>query len=82
METVQRTPAKKLQTQRHSQYPETTPEVDRIVREIIGRLADKWTMLVLETLEEYGRARFTVLRERVGDVSQKNADQDTAPDGK
>ncbi len=71
METVQRTPAKKLQTQRHSQYPETTPEVDRIVREIIGRLADKWTMLVLETLEEYGRARFTVLRERVGDISQK-----------
>ena len=53
METVQRTPAKKLQKQRHSQYPETTPEVDRIVREIIGRLADKWTMLVLETLEEY-----------------------------
>ncbi|AXC09802.1 Transcriptional regulator, HxlR family [Acidisarcina polymorpha] len=64
-------PAKKKKIQRQSRYPETTPEVDRIVREIIGRLADKWTMLILENLEEYGRARFTVLSQRIGDVSQK-----------
>ena len=52
-------------------YPETTPEVDALVREIVGRVADTWTMLVLEVLEEHGRVRFTRLGELVGGVSQK-----------
>ena len=52
-------------------YPETTPEVDAFVREIIGRVADTWTMLVLETLEEHGRVRFRQLGELVGGISQK-----------
>ena len=47
------------------------PELDSLVREIIGRVADKWTMLVLEALEEHGRMRFTRLGECIGDVSQK-----------
>lgn len=47
------------------------PELERLVREIIGRVADKWTMLALETLEEHGRLRFTRLGELVGGVSQK-----------
>jgi DNA-binding HxlR family transcriptional regulator len=47
------------------------PELDALVREIIGRVADKWTMLVLETLEEHRRLRFTRLGELVGGVSQK-----------
>jgi DNA-binding HxlR family transcriptional regulator len=52
--------------------PETVdPEVEALVREIIGRVADKWTMLALETLEEHGRLRFTRLGELIGDVSQK-----------
>ncbi|WP_102126741.1 winged helix-turn-helix transcriptional regulator [Deinococcus planocerae] len=50
---------------------QTDPELDALVREIIGRVADKWTMLVLETLEEHGRLRFTRLGELVGDISQK-----------
>lgn len=49
----------------------TDPEVETLVREIIGRVADKWTMLVLETLEEHGRLRFTRLGELIGGVSQK-----------
>ncbi len=49
--------------------PET--ELDSLVREIIGRVADKWTMLVLEALEEHGRMRFTRLGESIGGVSQK-----------
>lgn len=49
----------------------TDPEVEALVREIIGRVADKWTMLVLETLEEHGRLRFTRLGELIGGVSQK-----------
>lgn len=47
------------------------PELDALVREIIGRVADKWTMLILETLEEHGRLRFTRLGELVGGISQK-----------
>ena len=47
------------------------PELEILVREIIGRVADKWTMLVLEVLEEHGRLRFTRLGELVGGISQK-----------
>jgi DNA-binding HxlR family transcriptional regulator len=47
------------------------PELDALVREIIGRVADKWTMLALETLQEHGRLRFTRLGELIGGVSQK-----------
>ena len=52
-------------------YPEVAPEVEALVREIIGRVADRWTMLVLEVLNEHGRVRFTRLGELVGGVSQK-----------
>ncbi len=47
------------------------PELDTLVREIIERVADKWTMLALETLAEHGRLRFTRLGELIGGVSQK-----------
>lgn len=50
---------------------ETDPELDELVREIIGRVADKWTMLALEVLAEHGRLRFTRLGELIGGVSQK-----------
>lgn len=46
-------------------------ELDALVREIIGRVADKWTMLTLETLQEHGPLRFTRLGDLIGDVSQK-----------
>jgi len=49
----------------------TDPKVEALVREIIERVADKWTMLVLEVLEEHGVVRFTRLGELVGDISQK-----------
>lgn len=49
----------------------TDPKVEAMVREIIERVADKWTMLVLEVLEEHGVVRFTRLGELVGGVSQK-----------
>ncbi len=52
--------------------PEVTdPKIEALVREIIERVADKWTMLVLEVLEEHGVVRFTRLGELVGDISQK-----------
>jgi DNA-binding HxlR family transcriptional regulator len=49
----------------------TDPALDALVQEIIGRVADKWTMLILEALEEHGPLRFTRLGQLVGDISQK-----------
>src|SRR6202030_3191920 len=51
--------------------PVIDPKLEALVREIIERVADKWTMLVLEVLEEHGVVRFTRLGELVGGVSQK-----------
>jgi DNA-binding HxlR family transcriptional regulator len=45
--------------------------LETLVRELIGRVADKWTMLVLDSLEEHGALRFTRLGEMVGGISQK-----------
>jgi DNA-binding HxlR family transcriptional regulator len=47
------------------------PKVERLVHELIGRVADKWTMIVLEVLAEHGELRFTRLGELAGGVSQK-----------
>ena len=57
----------------HQSHPaeQHDPELDALVREIIGRIADKWTMLALEALEEHGRLRFTRIGELIGGISQK-----------
>lgn len=47
------------------------PEVEQVVRDIIGRVADKWSLIALEVLTEHGRLRFTEVQQRVGGVSQK-----------
>lgn len=47
------------------------PRVEALVNELIGRVADKWTMLILEVLAEKGELRFTRLAELVEGVSQK-----------
>ena len=44
---------------------------ERLVRELLDRVADKWTLLVIDALEGGEPIRFTRLRERIGDVSQK-----------
>ena len=60
-------------SQRESNIPSDVvdPRIEALVREIIERVADKWTMLVLEVLEEHGTVRFTRLGELVGQISQK-----------
>ncbi len=50
---------------------EVDPEVETLVNELIGRVADKWTLLVLEELEQGGALRFTELGRRVPGISQK-----------
>lgn len=47
------------------------PRVEALVNEIIGRVADKWTMLLLEVLAEKGELRFSRLAEHVPGISQK-----------
>lgn len=47
------------------------PAVEALVHELIGRVADKWTMIVLEVLEEHGELRFTKLGDLAGGISQK-----------
>lgn len=47
------------------------PRIERLVNDLIGRIADKWTLLVLELLEESGTLRFTEIGRRVEGISQK-----------
>jgi DNA-binding HxlR family transcriptional regulator len=47
------------------------PRIEALVNDLIGRVADKWTMLILEVLGEKGTLRFTRLSELVEGVSQK-----------
>jgi DNA-binding HxlR family transcriptional regulator len=47
------------------------PRIEALVSDLIGRVADKWTMLILEILAEKGELRFTRLSEAVEGISQK-----------
>lgn len=49
----------------------TDPQLETLVNELIGRVADKWTMLILEVLAEKGELRFSRLGEQVEGISQK-----------
>lgn len=52
--------------------PDTVdPKVEALVNDLIGRVADKWTMLILEVLVEHGELRFTQLARHVPGISQK-----------
>jgi len=50
---------------------EIDPRLKTLVNEMIGRVADKWTMVILEVLTEHGEMRFTRLGEMVEGISQK-----------
>jgi DNA-binding HxlR family transcriptional regulator len=50
---------------------EIDPRIEKLVEDLIGRVADKWTMLILEVLVGSGTLRFTQLSKLVGGVSQK-----------
>ena len=54
-----------------SALPPVSPAVESLVRQVIAQVADKWTMLVLEALEEHGTLRFTEIGRMVGGISQK-----------
>jgi DNA-binding HxlR family transcriptional regulator len=56
---------------RHRHEPIMDPRVDKLVEELIGRVADKWTMIILELLLEHEKLRFTQLSRLIGNISQK-----------
>jgi DNA-binding HxlR family transcriptional regulator len=46
-------------------------DMHALARELLTRVAYKWTLLVIDALAEGGELRFSRLRERVDGVSQK-----------
>jgi DNA-binding HxlR family transcriptional regulator len=52
-------------------YAAIDPSLDALATELIGRIADKWTMVILDVLAEHGEMRFTRLAEMVDGISQK-----------
>ncbi len=46
-------------------------EIEALTAELLGYVADKWTMIVLEELAEHGTLRFNELRREIPTVSQK-----------
>lgn len=54
----------------HTSYSDD-PRIDALVEETIGRVADKWTLLLIEALEEAGPKRFSALGREVPGISQK-----------
>lgn len=47
------------------------PAIETLVHDILGKVANKWTLLILEALHENGTLRFTQLGRAVGKISQK-----------
>src|ERR1700761_8891616 len=47
------------------------PRIEALVNDLIGRVADKWTMIILEALTEHEELRFTQLSRQVPGISQK-----------
>lgn len=52
-------------------WPDSDPRVDALVNDVIGQVADKWTMLILEVLADHGELRFTQVGRHVPGISQK-----------
>ncbi|PWF22630.1 winged helix-turn-helix transcriptional regulator [Corticimicrobacter populi] len=47
------------------------PRIQALVNEVIARVADKWTMIIIDVLAEHGALRFTQLAGKVSGISQK-----------
>jgi DNA-binding HxlR family transcriptional regulator len=45
------------------------------IRDVLERLGDRWSMLVLFVLQEHGSQRFSVLKREICDISQRMLSQ-------
>ena len=53
-------------------HKSTDPMAERCaIRDVLNRVGDRWSMLVLFTLESNGTMRFSVLKARIPDISQR-----------
>jgi len=53
-------------------YPENVdPAIERLVRDMMSGFADKWTVVILDTLWDAGTLRFSELARQVTGISQK-----------
>jgi DNA-binding HxlR family transcriptional regulator len=41
------------------------------IRDVLDRIGDRWSLLILLTLQEGGTLRFSVLKARIPDISQR-----------
>lgn len=63
------------------QPDEVDAKVEALVTQLIGRVADKWTMLVIEELAHGEELSFIELGRRVEGYQPENADADAASNG-
>ena len=49
----------------------SSPETEARVRAVLERVADRWTLLVVDALEDGAPTRFTRIRERIPGISQR-----------
>jgi len=62
----------KAQTYKARDYPDNVePAVETLVREMMSGFADKWTVVILDTLWDAGTLRFSELAREVTGISQK-----------
>lgn len=47
------------------------PKVERLVTDVIGRVADKWTMIIIDVLAEHGELRYSQVQQHVSQISEK-----------
>ncbi|HEU5073212.1 MAG TPA: helix-turn-helix domain-containing protein [Polyangiaceae bacterium] len=57
--------------ERRAKTSDAAAQKEMLVRQMLERIGDKWTLLVIEELGSGGEQRFTELRHRIGNVSQK-----------
>lgn len=55
----------------HECDDEVDPRVQKLVEDLLGHIADKWTMIILELLVEHKQLRFTQLSKMIDGISQK-----------
>jgi DNA-binding HxlR family transcriptional regulator len=62
----------KAETYKAREYPENVdPRVEKLVRDMMSGFADKWSVVILDTLWDSGTLRFSELARQVTGISQK-----------
>lgn len=62
----------RAQSYKARDYPQDVdPKIEALVREMISGFADKWTIVILDTLWDEGTLRFSEIARHVTGISQK-----------